>query len=135
MAWSKKMALQKFFYRPRFRNRGDFITVGRHHDLTVSKSLVDKHRLQEFEAVELWYDAEDRMMVLRFLPEKLPGTLPIRRGSAFTLAGKSFVAWSRARPGRYEPFEWDEGKKTLTCLAVGEAAEQMAEPPVKAECA
>jgi hypothetical protein len=76
--------------------------------------------IQEFAAVELWYDPDDRIMILRFVAEKVPGTIPIRRGPSLTLAGKSFVAWSGAQPGRYEPFEWDENQNTLTCLAVEE---------------
>jgi hypothetical protein len=114
--------MKQFYF---FAGRGGvFITVTNTCDINFSKGLVDKFHLGEYKAIRLSYDDADKMMVLEFLNEKVPGTAPIHLKPTFGIAAKRFLQLLKAKPGRYE-VDWDEEKKTLVCIydvAVADAA-------------
>lgn len=114
------MALKEFFYQPRCR--GEFVNVTQHHDLTISKALAAKYGLSNYEAIKLAYDDADRLMVLRFLPEKLPGSVPIKQRDALVIPAKSFVRHFGIPTGQYEA-HWDDKDKSLTCIHINPAQE------------
>ena len=87
-----------------------------------SKALAAKYGLSNYEAIKLAYDDADRLMVLRFLPEKLPGSVPIKQRDALVIPAKSFVRHFGIPTGQYEA-HWDDKDKSLTCIHINPAQE------------